>query len=148
MPTKSRIKVQLPPSLAAAKKSTTRPPAGASIPKMPAKPKGPMRIPTPEGGFIKKPSIQKMEPPVRRTTQVLGYLKDKLETVTNGEYSEADKAKVEKAVRVEEDRVRQSNEDYLLALGRMEAKKQAAEEELRAYKAAKRALSARRLAEG
>lgn len=148
MPTRSRIRIQVPPSIAAAKKTTSRAPKGYSVPKMPPKPKGPMRIPTPEGGWVKKPSIQKMEPPARRTTQTLEYLKDKLETVNNGEYSESDRSKVEKAVRVEEARVQKSNDDYLLALGRMEAKKQAAEEELKAYKAAKRALSARRLAEG
>lgn len=144
---KKQLSLKLPPSIAGANKTTTIAPKGSATPPQLPKIKGPMRVPTPDGGFIKKPSTAKVEPPARRTTQVLSYLKDKLATVQNSEdYSAADKRKVEQAVAKEELKVQESQAEYFQKLGQMQARQEAAEEEAKAFKAAARAAKARRLA--
>jgi hypothetical protein len=144
---RKQLSLKLPPSIAGAKKTTTIAPKGSASPKPLPKIAGPMKIATPDGGFVKKPSSAAVEPPARRTTQVLSYLKDKLATVQGDpDYTAADKAKVEKAVEVEEKKVQESQAEYFQKLGQMEARREAAEEEAKAYKAAAKAAKARRLA--
>lgn len=144
---KKPLKLTLPPSIAGAKKTTSIAPKGSARPAPLPKIKGPMKVPTPQGGFIKKPSTAKEEPPVRRTTKVLEWLKEKQATVEGrDDYSPASKRKVEEAVRKEEARVQESQDDYFRKIGQMEARREAAEEEARAYKAALRAAKSRRMA--
>lgn len=144
---KKRIRLTLPPSIAGAKKTTSIAPKGSSTPSKIPKVKGPMRIPTPDGGFVKKPSTALPQPPVRRTTKVLNYLKDKADAVlASDEYSPSEKQKMQDAVNTEERKVQESQAEYFQKLGQMQARQEAAEEEVRAYKAAARAAKARRLA--
>lgn len=139
----TRLQVSIPQSQRAT--TTRRAPPGYSKPQAPVAPKGPRVL---EDG-TQKPTVAIGSPAPRRTETALSYLKKRYADIKDDpKMTDELRGKWEDAIAKEEEKVNVSKDNYFESLGQMEAKRQAAEAEAKAYKAASAALSKRKLAGG
>ncbi len=161
----SRIKLKLPPklppSVAAAPRSSYAKPRGAAaapysnLPSVPIRQTEagnwvPVRADVPSGlprevDGVPKPKAPDLgSVPARPTTNRLDYWKGKAKNILD--YDPRDQKKITESVEKEETKVNTGNADYFAKLGEMKAKEDAYKEEMKSFKAQAKAAGARRLA--